>query len=68
MDKVPRQFVSNFAIISRGERDDFPIRSSPLRNSRGVYKGAGNLVTNLALPNSAKITNAYDNVARLSGT
>jgi len=33
-----------------------------------TYKGAGNLVRNLALPNSAKITNAYDNVARRSGT
>ncbi len=33
-----------------------------------TYKGAGNLITNLALPNSAKITNAYDNVARLTGT
>ena len=33
-----------------------------------AYKGPGNLVTNLALPNSAKITNAYDTVARLTGT
>src|SRR5207247_7080192 len=28
----------------------------------------GNLVTNLALPNGAAITNAFDNVARLTGT
>lgn len=33
-----------------------------------AYKGPGNLVTNLALPNSAKITNTYDNVARVTGT
>src|SRR6266540_4071716 len=33
-----------------------------------TYKGFGNLVTNLALPNTAKITNAYDSVARLTGT
>ncbi len=33
-----------------------------------TYKGFGNLVTNLALPNSAKVTNAYDTVGRLTGT
>ena len=33
-----------------------------------TYKGRGTLVTNLDLPNTAKITNAYDNVARLTGT
>src|SRR6266498_3590765 len=33
-----------------------------------TYKGPGTLVTNLALPNTAKITNAYDTVARLTGT
>jgi hypothetical protein len=33
-----------------------------------TYKGPGNLVTNLSLPNTAKITNAFDNVARLTGT
>jgi RHS repeat-associated protein len=33
-----------------------------------TYKGAGRLWTNLALPNSSRITNAYDSVARLAGT
>ncbi len=33
-----------------------------------AYKGCGNLVTNLALPNGAAITNAFDSVARLTGT
>ena len=33
-----------------------------------TYKGPGTLVTNLDLPNTSKITNAYDNVARLTGT
>jgi len=42
--------------------------SSPAGAFTPTYKGAGNLVTNLALPNSAAITNAFDSVARLSGT
>ena len=33
-----------------------------------AYKGPGNLLTNLSLPKGAKITNAFDNVARLTGT
>ena len=33
-----------------------------------TYKGPGNLVTNLSLPNTSKITNAFDSVARLTGT
>jgi RHS repeat-associated protein len=33
-----------------------------------TYKGAGILWTNLALPNTSRITNAFDSGARLSGT
>lgn len=33
-----------------------------------TYRGAGNLVTNLALPNGAVIANAFDSVGRLTGT
>jgi len=33
-----------------------------------TYKGAGNLWTNLALPNNPAITNAYDGAGRLTGT
>ena len=31
-------------------------------------QGSGNLITNLALPNGAAITNAFDSVGRLTGT
>lgn len=33
-----------------------------------TFKGAGNLATNLSLPNSAVIASAYDTVGRLTGT
>jgi RHS repeat-associated protein len=33
-----------------------------------TFKGSGNLVTNLALPNSSVITNVFDSMARLTGT
>src|SRR5207247_10748457 len=33
-----------------------------------TFKGPGNVVTNLALPSGAAITNAFDSMARLSGT
>jgi len=33
-----------------------------------TYKAAGNLVTNLALPNTSRITNAFDSVGRLTST
>ena len=42
--------------------------SSPAGGFTYLYKGPGNLVTNLALPNGSAITNAFDSVARLTGT
>ena len=42
--------------------------SSPAGAFAYTYKGAGSLVTNLALPNASAITNAFDSVARLTGT
>jgi YD repeat-containing protein len=33
-----------------------------------TYKGPGNLVTNVALPNTSRITNAFDAVGRLAST
>src|SRR5439155_22994653 len=41
---------------------------SPAGTFTPTYKGPGNLVTNLALPNGAAITNAFDGVPRLKGT
>ena len=42
--------------------------TSPAGTFNYSYSGPGNLVTNLSLPNSGAITNAYDNVARLTKT
>ena len=42
--------------------------TSPAGTYTYTYKGAGTLVTNLALPNSSRITNAFDNVGRLTLT
>jgi RHS repeat-associated protein len=42
--------------------------TSPAGTFTYTYKAAGMLWTNLALPNAAAITNAYDNGARLAGT
>ncbi len=42
--------------------------SSPAGSFTYTYRGAGTVWTNLALPNSAVITNAYDSVARLTQT
>src|SRR2546428_7198869 len=42
--------------------------TSPAGTFTYTYRGAGNLWTNLALPNSARITNAYDSVTRLTET
>jgi YD repeat-containing protein len=41
---------------------------SPAGTFTYTYKGAGTLWTNLALPNSSRITNGYDTGARLTGT
>ena len=41
---------------------------SPAGTFTYTYKGPGNLVTNLALPNSSRITNAFDSVGRLTST
>jgi RHS repeat-associated protein len=41
---------------------------SPAGTFTYAYKGPGNLVTNLALPNNSRITNAFDSVGRLSTT
>ena len=41
---------------------------SPAGTFTYTYKGPGNLVTNLALPNSSRITNAFDTVGRLTST
>ncbi len=38
--------------------------TSPAGTYAYTYKGAGTLVTNLALPNNSRITNAFDNVGR----
>ena len=42
--------------------------TSPAGAFAYIYKGPGTQVTNLALPNASKITNAFDNMARLTGT
>lgn len=42
--------------------------SSPAGAFTYSFKGPGNLITNLALPNGAAITNAFDAVGRLAGT
>jgi RHS repeat-associated protein len=42
--------------------------TGPMGNFTYTYKGAGNLWTNLALPNTAAITNNFDGSARLLGT
>jgi len=42
--------------------------TSPAGAFTATFKGPGNLMTNLALPNGSAITNAFDNVARLTGT
>jgi len=41
---------------------------SPVGTFTYTYKGPGNLVTNLALPNGSRITNAFDTVGRLTST
>ncbi len=41
---------------------------SPAGTFTYTYRGAGGLWTNLALPNTARITNAFDRVGRLLGT
>jgi RHS repeat-associated protein len=41
---------------------------SPAGTFSYTFKGPGNLITNLALPNSSAITNAFDSLARLTGT
>jgi len=41
---------------------------SPTGTFTYSYKGPGNLVTNLALPNTSRITNAFDTVGRLTST
>jgi len=41
---------------------------SPAGTFTCTYKGPGNLVTNLALPNTLRITNALDTVGRLTST
>jgi YD repeat-containing protein len=41
---------------------------SPAGTFTYTYKGPGNLVTNLALPNTSQITNAFDSVGRLTST
>jgi len=41
---------------------------SPAGAFTPTYKGPGNLVTNLALPNGAAITNAFDGLGRMLGT
>jgi YD repeat-containing protein len=42
--------------------------TSPAGTYTYSYKGPGVLVTNLALPNNSRITNAFDNVGRLTLT
>jgi YD repeat-containing protein len=42
--------------------------TSPAGAYTNTYRGAGTLVTNLALPNGSRITNAFDNVGRLTMT
>jgi len=42
--------------------------TSPAGTFNYSYSGPGNLVRNLSLPNTGAITNAYDNVARLTKT
>jgi RHS repeat-associated protein len=42
--------------------------TSPAGAYTNAYRGAGTLVTNLALPNGSRITNAFDNVGRLTMT
>ncbi len=42
--------------------------TSPAGTYTYTYKGPGTLVTNLALPNTSRITNAFDNVGRLTLT
>src|SRR5439155_994980 len=41
---------------------------SPAGGFSYSFKGPGNLVTNLALPNGTAITNAFDSLGRMSGT
>ena len=41
---------------------------SPAGTFTYSYKGPGNLVTNLSLPNGSRITNAFDTVGRLTST
>src|SRR5439155_10922771 len=42
--------------------------SSPAGAFTYTFKGPGNVVTNLALPSGVAITNAFDSMARMSGT
>jgi RHS repeat-associated protein len=42
--------------------------TGPMGNFTYTYKGAGNLWTNLALPNIAAVTNDFDGSARMLGT
>jgi RHS repeat-associated protein len=42
--------------------------TSPAGAYTNTYRGAGTLVTNLALPNGSRVTNAYDSVGRLTLT
>jgi len=41
---------------------------SPIGSFTYLFKGGGNCVTNLSLPNGAAITNVYDSMARMTGT
>ena len=43
-------------------------RCAPAGTFAYAFQGAGSLVQKLTLPNASYITNAYDSVARLTGT
>ena len=48
--------------------DRLSVLTSPAGSFTNGYFGAGSLVANLGLPNTARITNQFDNVARMTNT